>query len=43
MPEEKNLQSPANVADVIVFAAQVPSESVMQEVLITPLTETSWP
>ncbi len=43
MPEEKNLQSPANVADVIVFAAQVPQESVMQEVLITPLTETSWP
>ncbi len=43
MPEEKNLQSPANVADVIVFAAQVPPESAMQEVLITPFTETSWP
>jgi len=43
MPEEKNLQDPANVADVIVFAAQVPPESAMQEVLITPFTETSWP
>ncbi len=43
MPEEKNLQDPANVANVIVFAAQVPPESAMQEVLITPLTETSWP
>lgn len=43
MPEEKNLQSPATVADVIVFAAQVPPESAMQEVLITPFTETSWP
>src|SRR5437660_12800104 len=43
MPEERNLQEPANVADVIVFAAQVPPESALQEVLITPLTETSWP
>ena len=43
MPEEKNLQDPANVANVIVFAAQVPPESAMQEVLITPFTETSWP
>ncbi len=43
MPEEKNLQEPANVADVIVFAAQVPPESALQEVIITPLTETSWP
>ena len=43
MPEERNLQEPANVADVIVFAAQVPPESALQEVIITPLTETSWP
>jgi NAD(P)-dependent dehydrogenase (short-subunit alcohol dehydrogenase family) len=43
IPEEKNLQEPANVADVIVFAAQVPPESALQEVIITPLTETSWP
>ncbi len=43
MPEEKNLQDPSNVAQVIVFAAQVPPESALQEVIITPLTETSWP
>jgi NADP-dependent 3-hydroxy acid dehydrogenase YdfG len=43
MPEEKNLQEPANVADVIVYAAMVPPESALQEVIITPLTETSWP
>lgn len=43
MPDEKHLQDPANVANVIVFAAQMPPESSMQEVLVTPLTETSWP
>lgn len=43
MPEERNLQDPANVARVIVFAARVPPESALQEVIITPLTETSWP
>ncbi len=43
MPEEKNLQDPANVADLIVYAAQVPPESALQEVIITPFTETSWP
>lgn len=43
MPQEEDLQSPSNVADVIVFAASMPPESVMQEVIVTPLTETSWP
>ncbi len=43
MPEEQNLQDPATVASTIVFAAQIPPESALQEVLITPLTETSWP
>jgi NAD(P)-dependent dehydrogenase (short-subunit alcohol dehydrogenase family) len=43
MPEEKNLQDPATVAATIVFAAQIPPESALQEVMITPLTETSWP
>ena len=43
LPEEKNLQEPANVADMIIYAAMVPPESVLQEVIITPLTETSWP
>ncbi len=43
MPEEKNLQDPANVAAAIVFAVQIPPESAVQEVIITPITETSWP
>jgi NAD(P)-dependent dehydrogenase (short-subunit alcohol dehydrogenase family) len=43
MPEEQNLQDPATVAATIVFAAQVPPESAVQEVIITPVTETSWP
>jgi NAD(P)-dependent dehydrogenase (short-subunit alcohol dehydrogenase family) len=43
MPQAENLQDPANVADVIVFAVRMPRESVMQEVMVTPLTETSWP
>lgn len=43
MPDEENLQDPANVAAVIVLAVKMPPESVMQEVIVTPLTETSWP
>jgi len=43
LPEEKNLQDPANVAAAIVFAAQLPPESALQEMVITPVTETSWP
>lgn len=43
MPDERNLQDPANVADVIVFAVKMPPESALQEVIVTPLTETSWP
>ncbi|GAB4195679.1 MAG: SDR family oxidoreductase [Roseiflexaceae bacterium] len=43
MPDERNLQDPANVAETIVFAVRLPPQSAMQEVIITPLTETSWP
>lgn len=43
MPDEQNLQNPATVADAIVYAATMPSESALQEMIITPLTETSWP
>ncbi|HEU5230503.1 MAG TPA: SDR family oxidoreductase [Ktedonobacteraceae bacterium] len=43
LPEKQNLQDPANVAAAIVFAAQVPPESAVQEMVITPVTETSWP
>ena len=43
MPDERHLQDPANVAEAIVFAVRVPSGSVVQELMVTPLTETSWP
>src|SRR6266480_5955133 len=43
MPDERNLQDPANVAQVILFAVQLPPESALQEAIVTPLTETSWP
>lgn len=43
MPQEENLQDPATVAESIVFATRMPRESVMQEMIVTPLTETSWP
>lgn len=43
MPDETNLQDPANVASVIVFALSMPKETSLQEVIVTPVTETSWP
>jgi len=43
MPDEQNLQDPATVAETILFALCLPPQSVMQEVLVTPLTESSWP
>ncbi|GCF07516.1 SDR family oxidoreductase [Dictyobacter arantiisoli] len=43
MPDPQNLQEPATVAETIVFATRVPVESNIQELLITPATETSWP
>jgi NAD(P)-dependent dehydrogenase (short-subunit alcohol dehydrogenase family) len=43
MPDERNLQDPANVAESIVFALQMPAQSVVQELMVTPLNETSWP
>ena len=43
MPELANLQDPANVARVILFAVRMPAGSEMQEVIVTPTTETSWP
>jgi len=43
MPDERNLQDPANVAATILFVVQMPPESVVQEIIVTPLTETSWP
>jgi NAD(P)-dependent dehydrogenase (short-subunit alcohol dehydrogenase family) len=43
LPEQENLQDPANVAAAILFAARMPAESAVQEMIVTPVTETSWP
>jgi NAD(P)-dependent dehydrogenase (short-subunit alcohol dehydrogenase family) len=43
MPDEANLQDPANVAEVIVFSVLLPRNSALQEAIVTPMTETSWP
>jgi NAD(P)-dependent dehydrogenase (short-subunit alcohol dehydrogenase family) len=43
MPDPANLQDPANVARSIVYAAGMPKESVLQELVITPPHEPSWP
>ena len=43
MPDEANLMDPAYVAEAIVFAAQMLPPAVVQELMVTPLTETSWP
>lgn len=43
MPASENLQDPATVADAILYVLQVPAESAVQELMIMPLNETSWP
>lgn len=43
MPDEANLQDPANVADAILYAAQMPYGSNLQEMVITSPNETAWP
>jgi NAD(P)-dependent dehydrogenase (short-subunit alcohol dehydrogenase family) len=43
MPDADKLQEPAAVAEVIRFVVCAPPESVIQELLVTPLLETSWP
>jgi NAD(P)-dependent dehydrogenase (short-subunit alcohol dehydrogenase family) len=43
MPDMDNLQDPTNVGEAILFAVQMPAGSVLQELIVTPLTETSWP
>ncbi len=42
-PDSSNLQDPDNVARVILFVLSQPAECAVQEVIVTPLTETSWP
>ncbi len=43
MPDEKDLQDPANVARVILCAVQMPADTALQEAIVTPVSETSWP
>lgn len=43
MPDMEKLQDPANVAETILFAVRMPLQSAVQEVIVTPLNETSWP
>jgi NAD(P)-dependent dehydrogenase (short-subunit alcohol dehydrogenase family) len=43
MPDEANLPDPANVAQTMLFAVNMPPGSALQEVIVTPTTETSWP
>lgn len=43
LPDPGKLQDPATVASAIVFAATVPAESSLQELILTPMQETSWP
>lgn len=43
LPDESTLQDPATVADAILYAVRMPAGSVLQELLVTPPTETSWP
>ncbi|MBI5667905.1 MAG: SDR family oxidoreductase [Chloroflexi bacterium] len=38
-----NLQDPKHVADTIVFLLQQPTETIIPEVMVVPLNETSWP
>lgn len=42
-PDPAHLNDPAQVAGAIVFILAQPPESVIQELLVTPLSETSWP
>lgn len=39
----ENLQDPKNVADTIVFLLSQPKETIIPEVMVIPMTETSWP
>lgn len=43
MPQPDRLQDPRAVAELIAFIVSRPAGSVIQEVIVTPLLETSWP
>jgi hypothetical protein len=38
-----NLQDPRNVAETIRFILEQPDETVIPEVMVIPMRETSWP
>ncbi len=38
-----NLQDPKNVAETVKFVLCMPEASVIPEVMVVPMTETSWP
>ena len=42
-PSPENLQPPENVANCILFMVCQPPESVIHELIVTPMTETSYP
>ena len=43
LPDTTHLQDPRTVAQTILFAVQLPPESNVQELIVTPVSETSWP
>ena len=43
MPDPNRLQDPLAVAELILFIVSRPGSSVVQEAIVTPLLETSWP
>jgi NAD(P)-dependent dehydrogenase (short-subunit alcohol dehydrogenase family) len=43
LPDPDSLQDPADVARAIVFAVGMPTGSIVQELVITPPNEPSWP
>jgi NAD(P)-dependent dehydrogenase (short-subunit alcohol dehydrogenase family) len=43
LPDPKQLQDPAEVAKTIVFAVSMSSGSLIQEIVVTPPDEPSWP
>jgi NADP-dependent 3-hydroxy acid dehydrogenase YdfG len=41
--DQNNLQDPKNVAETIRYLLSMPDETVIPEMLVLPMRETSWP
>ena len=41
--DPQNLQDPKNVADTVRFVLTQPDETVIPEIMVLPMRETSWP